>query len=156
MKISELRLAELTGKARATIRKWLANTPHEKGPHKARLYESKVALEILYRGEPESGETLSLHEEQRLLTKARREEIGLNMEVVRKERIPLDEITAINDRAFSNIAGILKARLGKLFDDETLQDCFAELRGIGERIRELGPAFAPGTKDIAPFASITG
>lgn len=139
MKISELRLAELTGRTRATIRKRLADTPHEKGPHKARLYESSVALEILFRGNAEGGETLSLHEEQRLLTRARREEIELNMQVLRKERIPLDDIAEINDRAFSNIAGILKSRLGKFFDDATLQDCFAELCGIGERLRELGP-----------------
>jgi len=139
MKISEVHLAELSGRTRATIRKRLADTPHEKGPHKARLYESKVALEILYRGNAESGETTSLPWEQRLLTKARREEIELNMAVIRKERIPLEDIAEINERAFSNIAGILKSRLGKLFDDETLQDCFAELRGIGERIRELGP-----------------
>lgn len=32
----------------------------------------------------------------------------------------------------------LKARVGKLFEDETLQDLFAEWRGIGEGIRELG------------------
>ena len=139
MKISELRLAELTGKTRATIRKRLADTPREKGPHKARLYESKVALEILCRGGEESGETLSLHEEQRLLTKARREEIELNMQVVRKERIPLEDCIEIDDRVLSNVAGILKSRLGKLFDDATLQDLFAELRGIGERLRELGP-----------------
>ena len=122
-KISELRLAELTGKTRATIRKRLANTPHEKGPHKARLYDSKIALEIIYRGETEGGETLSLHEEQRLLTKTRREEIELNMQVIRRERIPLDDIAEINERAFSNIAGILKSRLGKQFDEIGRASC---------------------------------
>ena len=60
-------------------------------------------------------------------------------DISRRTRIPIDVIEELDNRAFSNIAGILKSRLGKLFDDATLQDCFAELRGIGERIRELGP-----------------
>lgn len=128
-------LSRLTGRTRETIAKRLAGVPHVTTANRAKTYDSRAALEAIF--------TLSANSEadsRRLLNDARRELARLQAETIRKERIPLDDIAEINDRALSNVAGILKSRLGKLFDDATLQDLFAELRGIGERLRELGPA----------------
>ncbi len=138
-------LARLTGKTRETIAQRLASLAHGTGKTGAKLYESKAALEAIY-----SNASTSEAESRRHLNDARRELTTLQAECIRKERIPLDVITAINDAALSNVAGILKSKAGKFFDDQALADCFEELARIGTQVAEHGPT---PTKPALPKAA---
>jgi hypothetical protein len=134
--LSENQLSELTGRTRATIRKRMDGLEYRTGPHKARLYDSKIALEAIYLRGSNTGESdfIDTAEAQRQLTVARRDQITLEMECTRKDRIPLDDIEAVNDRVFTNVAGLLKAQAGKVLSPELLNDLFTELRGLGDSI----------------------
>ncbi len=135
--ISQNQIAELLSTDRETVRKKVASLVSKKGPKNAKLYESDKAIPlVLGLGGPSDGEFVDLAEAQRLLTIARREQIDLEMEVTRKERIPLDVLSEINERAFSNVAGLLKSHEGKTLDTTLINDLFSELREIGARVRE--------------------
>ena len=122
-------LSAITGKTRQTVGKKLDGLPFTDGAKGAKLYDTKTALERIYGCSTEDGsEFITAAEAQRQLTIARRQQIDLEMEVTRKERIPLDVIEAVNDRKFRNVAGLLKAHTGKVLDVELLDDIFAELR----------------------------
>jgi hypothetical protein len=127
-------LARLTGKTRETIALRLQSVPHGTADNGAKLYESKAALEAIY-----SSASTSEAESRRQLNDARRELTTLQAECIRKERIPLDVITAINEAALGNVAGILKSKAGKFFDDQALADCFEELASIDLQVAEHGP-----------------
>jgi hypothetical protein len=130
-------LSELTGKTRATVVKALDGIPFLDGPKSAKLYASKVALEKIYHAPTEDGQKfISAAEAQRQLTIARREQITLEMECTRKERIPLEVTNEVNERAFSNVSGLLKAHEGKQLDQTLIGDILSELRQITESIRE--------------------
>lgn len=70
------------------------------------------------------------------LAVAKEEQIRLDMEVTRKERIPLDDAEEYNDRALQNCAGILKAHEGKPLSPALIQELFAELRTMGEALKK--------------------
>ena len=131
-------LAKLTGKERKTIQKKLQGVPYEAGTQSQKRYESKVALEIIYVGATEdaAGATLTSAEASRQLTIARKEQIDLEMEVTRKQRIPLDVLDTINETAFSNVVGMLKAHEGKLLTASAIGDMLGELREIGARVKD--------------------
>jgi hypothetical protein len=57
----------------------------------------------------------------------------LRNEVIRRERIPLDDVEAINEQACMAIRHII---LASPLPDQTKQDIFAELRGIGAAIQK--------------------
>ena len=127
----------LTGKTRATVTKSLDGVAFKDGPKKAKLYDSRVALPKIYQAsEADGGEYVTAQEAQRLLTIARRQQIDLEMEVTRKERIPLDVIEEVNDRAFSNVAGMLKAHEGKTLTAAAIGDMLTELRSVSEVVRQ--------------------
>ena len=127
-------LARLTGKTRETIAQRLASLTHATGKTGAKLYTAKDALEAIY-----TAASTSEAESRRHLNDARRELTTLQAECIRKERIPLDVITMINEAALGNVAGILKSKAGKFFDDQALADCFEELARIGTQVAEHGP-----------------
>jgi HNH endonuclease len=83
-----------------------------------------------------SGTSGNLSDASLKLAVAREEQIRLDMEVTRKERIPLDVIEAINDRALSNVAGLMKAHEGKTLDTVLIGDIFTELRTINEHLKD--------------------
>jgi hypothetical protein len=64
--------------------------------------------------------------------KAEAENWQLRNEVIRRERIPLDDVEAINEQACMAIRHII---LASPLPDQAKQDIFADLRGIGERIK---------------------
>jgi hypothetical protein len=129
-------LHKLTGKTRATVTKSMDGLTFQPGPKSGKLYDSKLALAKLYgvAGEDGTG-SVTAQEASRLLTIARRQQIDLEMEVTRKERIPLNVLTMINERIFSNIAGMLKATEGKVMTHETISDLFSELKSYSEKFR---------------------
>ncbi len=135
--LSEIQLSELTGKTRATIRKKLSNVTHKPGPHRARLYDSTVALGAIYGQTEEDGAAfVSSPEAQRQLTIARKEQIDLQNEVLRQERVPIEDLNEINEEALGNVAALLKASTGKVLDEEMVNDLFTHMRDIGAKIRE--------------------
>ena len=68
-------------------------------------------------------------------TRAERENWELRNEEIRRTRIPIDMVESFTKRLCDNIAGILKSRRDKFLDEETMSDLFAELRGVGERLK---------------------
>jgi hypothetical protein len=58
------------------------------------------------------------------------------MEVVRKERIPLDDAEEAQDRALQNCGGILKAHENKTLTAELIQEIFSEFRNMGEALKK--------------------
>ena len=136
MKFSENQFAQMTGKTRATIRRKLDGLEYEDGSHRARVYDSKSALERIYGVDPGAdGEFVTEAESRRLLNLKKLEEIELDMQVKRKARIPLELIEQVNDRTFSGIAGTLKANSGKVLTEDLINDLFAELREIGAALK---------------------
>lgn len=133
--LSEVKLAEFTGKTRATIRRRLDGLPFEDGPHGARLYDSKAALERIYIGEQsrDGQPFVSTQEAQRQLTIAKRAEIDQDMEIKARKHSPNEWVQELFENAFTAAAEVGKLHLkdGKAYD----QFC-AELRTIPDKIDE--------------------
>ena len=135
--ISQLEIAELLSTDRETVRKKVAPLVATPGPKNAKLYESDKAIPLcLGLGGPQDGEWVDMAEAQRLLTVKRGAQIDLEMEVTRKERIPLDVVDEIDELALTNIIGMLKAKEGKTLSPELIGDILTELREIGARVKE--------------------
>ena len=133
-KVSVSEISALTNKTRETVGKALRNLKSEPGPNNAKLYDSAVALERVY-GVFEKGDAVSLQDAQRHLAVARRQEIDVNIEIARKQRIPLDDVVEINNEVFANVAATLKAHEGKVLTMETINDLYDQFRAIGEQIK---------------------
>lgn len=144
-KVSVNEIVAWTGKTRATVMRKIQDLPFEDGPKQAKLYDSGAAMEAIYgrgveTGVEGEGTFISNSEAQRLLTIARKKEIEQNMEVTSKERIPLEDVEEINNGAFENICGALKANVGKELSDDLLADMLAQLRGVGAALLEVANA----------------
>src|SRR5437762_12212908 len=91
MKVSTNWLATVTGKHRGTVKKRIGNlNPDSKG-----RYDSIAALEAIYCGGASpngENEFISTPEAVRQLTIAKKEEIELQMQIVRGQRIPIEDV----------------------------------------------------------------
>jgi hypothetical protein len=94
-----------------------------------------VLAAIRYGSELGDG-VISKSEADRQLVVKRCEQIDLEMEVTRKQRIPLDVLDSINETAFSNVVGMLKAHEGKMLTAAAIGDMLGELREIGARVKD--------------------
>jgi hypothetical protein len=141
MQMSVNQLALLTGKKRETISKKLRLTPFEDGEKNAKLFDTQVVLPILYGVSPneeEQGERLpTAAEASRDLNIAKKEKVKLDMEVLRRERIPIEDMNAINDEVFGNACAILKSHTGKPLDEQLVNDILAQFRDIGPKLKQL-------------------
>jgi hypothetical protein len=131
MQVSINQLYEWTGKDRRTIKRRLeALKPDGEGK-----FDSKSALEAIYFGNPsEDGEFISTPEAMRRLTIRKEEEILLDMEIKRKQRIPLDLVLTIFDEAQQSTAGILKSRKGKRLDEPAINEILAKFREMPSQL----------------------
>jgi hypothetical protein len=131
-------LHKLTGKTRATVTKSMDGLTFQPGPKAGKLYDSKLALAKLYgvAGEDGTG-SVTAQEASRLLTIARRQQIDLEMEVLRGERWPSEDVEAIHETSLSNVAGLLKAHEGKTLTPELIRDIFTELREVPAKLAKL-------------------
>ena len=68
---------------------------------------------------------------------ARRQQIDLEMEVLRGERWPSEDVEAIHETSLSNVAGLLKAHEGKALTPELIRDIFTELREVPAKLAKL-------------------
>jgi hypothetical protein len=140
------KLSELTGKTRESIGKKLDGVPHNLGngdKRPAKMYDSKVALEVLYLGhradggDEIEGRMPTPAEASRDLNIAKKAEIDLKMEVLRKERIPVEDVTVVNEQVFANVAAIIKAHTGKELTPDLVNDIFTEMREVGRKIKDM-------------------
>lgn len=122
-----------------TVKKRLGAMPFEDGPRDAKLYQSKPAiLKIMQVSEDQDGGRIpTVQEASRDLNIAKRDQIELQMEVLRKERIPLEDLDAINNEVFSNAAAVLKAHEGKTLDADLVNDLLGQFREIGAKVKEV-------------------
>jgi len=130
--VSILELSELTGISRETVRKRLGAMSFQEGPQNSKLYNSAEALAKIF-GKDSNGVTPQ--QAQTDLAVARKLQIELDMEVTRKDRIPLDDVTAINDEIFSNMAATFKAHEGKTLTPELIREIFSQTREIGNKLK---------------------
>jgi hypothetical protein len=136
VQVSQNELSELTGKDRKTVRRLLAHLNPAPGPHRAKLYDSKLALETLYLGTNGNG-FITTAEAVRRLTIAKEKEIVLNMEIKRGARIPIEDVSEISTHIFRHMRGIIVA--SKLTPDEKNE--------ILDRLRELPYLDGPQNED---------
>ncbi len=141
MLISENQISEITHKDRKTIRARLMDVEFTPGERNAKLYESHVALAIIYGQAGKDGVTPQ--EAARQLTIKRTEEIELNMECTRRERIPLELVEEHNEQVLQNVAGIFKASEGKKLSPELIQEIFAEFRRMDEILADYNRKAPP-------------
>jgi transcriptional antiterminator len=123
-------LSVLTGKTRETIGKALANLPFNAGPKGAKLFNSYHALSALYRSSSLSGEKPTDQ-----LALKRIEQIDLEMEVTRQERITIEAMNAVNDEVFQSAAALIKSHKGKVLTEEVINDIYAAFRSIPEKLK---------------------
>ena len=130
-------LAIFTGKTRATVTRAVDGISPTDGAKKAKLYDSKVALEAIYcrNADQESGEFITESESRRLLNIRRRDQIDLDMEITRKERIPIEVVNAVNDDVFQCVAGLLKSNKGRALNEEVINDIMSHFFGIPKRLK---------------------
>jgi len=66
--------------------------------------------------------------------KSERELIELNMQITRKERVPLDDVIAVNNEVDMAIAGILKSNVNKVLTRDLINEIFEQFRNIPESL----------------------
>lgn len=142
-RVSLFWLSKHTGKTRENIGKWIDGLDKKKGPGNSWTFDSADALSRIYLRRTDSEQAsntedanayIDQQEANRLLAVLRGEEIKLGMEVTSKKRIPLELCEEVNDRAFSNVAGMLKSNEGKMLTGESINDMLTELRTVSEAI----------------------
>lgn len=143
MQVSQNQLSELTGRDRKTIRRLLSHLEPIPGPHKAKLYESQVALETVYYGSNGHGEFITTAEATRRLTIAKEREIVLDMEIKRGSRIPLSDVAQSTNEIFQMFAGTLKANRDKVMSEATINEIFEALRTWVQEWKERADAVEP-------------
>ena len=107
-RLSINQLAEFTGKSNATIKKRLDGMEFEKEGH-AYIYDSADALAAIY-GQSNvdaNGTPKSLTEARTRESLAKAEKTELEVQTLRRERIPIDTLNDVNDAFF----GLLKTKI---------------------------------------------
>jgi hypothetical protein len=101
--------------------------PVREGPGNAKLYRGQDLFNALY----ESG---SYSDTARQLNIARKQQIDLDMQITRKERIPLDVVAEVDNQVCMAIAGILKSNVDKVLTREVINEIFEQFRNIPESL----------------------
>ena len=92
-----------------------------------------TALEAIYCGTlPDENGFISTPEAVRQLTIAKKQEIELQMSIVRGERIPIDDVNAVVAHVFASIRGVIKASKLPITD---CNEIFDQLRQAAEHLR---------------------
>lgn len=118
MQVSINQLAELTGRDRRTITRRLEDLPFSEGEKGAHLYDARTALDAIYLSQSPRD----------ALDEKRCAQIDLQMEISRKQRIPMKIVAAIWDAALQSFTATLKAAKGKKLDAAKINELIALLR----------------------------
>src|SRR5262249_5094554 len=119
--------SRLSGKTRETVAKAARELAVREGPGNAKLYKGQDLLNSIY----DSGSYL---ETARQLNIARKQQIDLDMQITRKERIPIDVIREVDNEVHMAIAGILKAHVDKVLTRDFINEIFEQFRNIPESL----------------------
>jgi len=130
MRVSIYWLTQATEKHRGTIKKRVAGLE----PDKHGRYNSAAALEAIYCGEAPggNGEFISTPEAVRQLTIAKKEQIELQNQIARGERIPIDDVNEAVGQVFTAIRGIVKANLSV----DRANEVFDEMRRVADWLQQ--------------------
>jgi hypothetical protein len=115
--------SRLSGKTRETVAKAARELPVREGPGNAKLYRGQDLFNALYN----SG---SYSETARQLNIARKQQIDLDMQIKRKERIPIEIIREVDNEVYMSISGILKSNVDKLLTRDVINEIFEQFRDI--------------------------
>lgn len=133
--ISTLKVAELTGADRATVRKYLKDVPFRRdgeGEKATKYYDSTKVL--LLRQMVEQDEEKMTPQDG--LAAARKREIELKMDILRGERPKLSEVVEAVEDVFAELAGIVK---GSALEDERKADIMQALTDGVRRVSQQKP-----------------
>lgn len=130
------RLAELTGRDRATVARRLAGLVATPGPKNAQLYESRDALPLLVEPATAGADRLSLEQERAALARAQREKTELAIAREQGQLIPIELASRLIGTAFAEV------RAGLMSQHNTIAAEFPDLpaatvRRIQDANREL-------------------
>jgi len=123
MRVSIYWLCQATEKHRGTLKKRVSALEADKHGR----YDSAAALEAIYRGAlPDDNGFISTPEAVRQLTIAKKEQIELQNQIARGERIPIDDVNLAVDQVFGAMRGIVKANLSV----DHANEVFDEMRRV--------------------------
>ena len=128
MKLPILKFTEMTGVHRDTISKRLADLPFEAGKKGAKLYESTVALPLIY-----DGDNLEAACAKQALSQASLN--AIREENLRKERIPVQLVLDGMDAVFQAMGATLKAAKGKTLTSKLINDIFDKFRAVPRKLK---------------------
>lgn len=123
-------LSDLVTKDRDTVRKAIGGMKFEDGPKGAKLYRSDEALAAIARAAAGPSRFTS----DRLNLK-KIEEIDLNLDIKRRERIPIEDLTEINEQVVLAVVAQIKANKGKKLTQDLINDMLANFRAIPEKLK---------------------
>jgi len=123
MRVSIYWLCQATEKHRGTLKKRVSALEADKHGR----YDSAAALEAIYCGAlPDDNGFISTPEAVRQLTIAKKEQIELQNQIARGERIPIDDVNLAVDQVFGAMRGIVKANLSV----DHANEVFDEMRRV--------------------------
>lgn len=129
-------LAEMTGRTNRTVKKRVERLSPAGKEGRAVLYDAKEALEAILWPDAPGGsvdeEFITLEEARRNESLAKTEKIKLEMESIRKQRIPLELVTDAIDEAFGAIKAVVKRSKMKAKEKD---DCLRELREFWKKLK---------------------
>jgi hypothetical protein len=127
--LTQRQIEELTGKHRKALRELLQGVPFKPGANRAHLYESTVALPVIY-AEARSLEAARIKQAETAahLNQIRADELS-------KTRIPIQTVLDVMDEVFQATAATLKAAKGKTLTIELINDIFDKFRAAPKRLR---------------------
>jgi hypothetical protein len=142
-------LSRHTGKDWRTVKKRIDKLPQDKHGR----VDSATALEAIYCGTlTTSNGFISTPEAIRQLTIAKKEEIELQMSIVRGQRIPIDDVNAVVRMAFQSVRGIIKASKLPI---ESCNEIFDALRQASQELRTIGDSALARSNDAEPEQEVT-
>ena len=123
-------LHSLTGIDRRTIKKRLANVTPSRTENGHQLW----TVEQLFAPPPDGHADITESTARRDLAVARTGLLTTEHEALRRDRIPIDDLNAVNETLARNIRGIV---LASRLSDQEKQDVFAAMRDHAKAMREM-------------------
>lgn len=127
-KVTLRELECITGKHHKFLKQLLDGVPFTSGPNRAHLYESTVALPVIYAAARSLEEARGRQAE----TAARSNEI--RAEELSKTRIPIQIVCDTMDEIFQSIAATIKAQKGKTLTIKLINELFDKFRSAPAKL----------------------